>query len=366
VPDATDMLDVIVVGGGPAGCAAALAARRAGRTVRVLRRHKDTASTGCAGWIGPAALALCGELGVDAATCGQPFDGVHIGSWDLKQTAQVHGDDLHGRIVSDGELGQRLLEAVTAAGADVHVGPTVTGLDLGEDDATLHRGDTDPVRGRAVLIADGAHSATAPLAQLHGTRIEAPPPRGAVAPVTCAKGTNSLHVLVSANAALRVATLALGDGRGRAALVTHDRETPPIEQLHSVFAAAIDQGLMKGVAGEVVEVPSQAGVALEFESHVGKRCILVGQAGGFAAALSGEGLYPSMQSAVLAAETVERALAAEVFQDELATFSATWRSRLADYLRLPNTDLGLLLPMVFKNEQIAARVARALPLGQPF
>jgi flavin-dependent dehydrogenase len=109
-----------------------------------------------------------------------------------------------------------------------------------------------------------------------------------------------------------------------------------------------------------------AGAALDFESHVGKRCLLVGDAGGFVSAFSNEGLYPALRSGWRAAEVAAAALRAPLLQDELAGFGNVWRSDLAEYLRMPNTDLGLLLPMVFTNAQMSRRIARAFFLGQAF
>ena len=108
------------------------------------------------------------------------------------------------------------------------------------------------------------------------------------------------------------------------------------------------------------------GAALDMDTHVGKRCLLIGDAGGFAAAFSNETVYPAMRSGWIAAETALRALHAPVLQDELASFSVAWRTDMADYLRMPNTDLSLLVPLVFNNEQMSRRVARAFLLGQPF
>ena len=53
-----------------------------------------------------------------------------------------------------------------------------------------------------------------------------------------------------------------------------------------------------------------AGGAIDFEGHVGKRAVLVGDAGGFVSAASGEGIYPSMLSARAAAARVGRYRAA--------------------------------------------------------
>jgi len=73
-----------------------------------------------------------------------------------------------------------------------------------------------------------------------------------------------------------------------------------------------------------------------------------------------------MRSGWKAAEAADRALKAPVLQDELHSFSSAWRRDLADYLRLPNTDLALLMPLVFNNSQMSGRLARAFLLGQTF
>jgi len=136
-------------------------------------------------------------------------------------------------------------------------------------------------------------------------------------------------------------------------------------QLQALLAAARAAGLLSATQPLAVsQTVCLAGSALEMESHVGKRCLLIGDAGGFVSAFSHDGLYPALRSGELAAETVAAALRARVLQDELATFSTVWRSELAEYLRMPNTDLGLLMPMVFSNPQMSRRIARAFLLGQ--
>ncbi|NUQ51003.1 MAG: hypothetical protein HUU27_13925, partial [Phycisphaerae bacterium] len=134
-----------------------------------------------------------------------------------------------------------------------------------------------------------------------------------------------------------------------------------------LLAAARQAGLLPpGPTPEIQAHPSPAGLALDLDTHVGKRCLLLGDAGGFVSAFSNEGIYPAMMSGVLAADVVARALKAPVPQDELASFGVEWRTRLADYLRMPNTDLSLLVPLVFNNPQMCLRVARAFLHGQAF
>jgi flavin-dependent dehydrogenase len=106
--------------------------------------------------------------------------------------------------------------------------------------------------------------------------------------------------------------------------------------------------------------------ALELESHVGKRSLAVGLAGGFVAALSGQWLYPTIAAAAVAAGVVRRAIADPRPQDVLAQFGARWRGEFADYLRSPNTRLAFLLPLAFGNPHIAARFSRAYLFGETF
>jgi flavin-dependent dehydrogenase len=114
-----------------------------------------------------------------------------------------------------------------------------------------------------------------------------------------------------------------------------------------------------------------AGSAIEYENHVGKRTILIGDAGGFASAASGEGIFPAIRSAAIAAKCILRALAADrgrikgvTCQDELMTFRHLWRRGLASYLQMPNVNVTFLLPLIFSNQEIADRFGRAFLFGE--
>ena len=77
-----------------------------------------------------------------------------------------------------------------------------------------------------------------------------------------------------------------------------------------------------------------------------------------------EGIYPAIWSARLAAETCAKAAAGTHPQDQLREFSTAWRSAMGEYLRLPNTDLHFLLPLVFSNRQMAQKMAAAVWRGE--
>ena len=176
---------------------------------------------------------------------------------------------------------------------------------------------------------------------------------------------SGLDLILGGGRGLKLATIARRGTETRVMLRTTDDSAAPAVQFEELLGAARAAGAIPDAAAAVSDgIHCLAGVALEMESHVGKRCALIGDAGGFASAFSNDSLYPALRSGWLAAEAVARALGAPVLQDELASFGAAWRADLAAYLQMPNTDLGLLMPMVFSNPQMSARVARAFLLGQ--
>jgi flavin-dependent dehydrogenase len=104
---------------------------------------------------------------------------------------------------------------------------------------------------------------------------------------------------------------------------------------------------------------------------VGKRVVLIGDAGGFASASTGEGIYPAVQSAAIAVRCILKALAADRAekktlhcQDELQAFKHLWRQQLAAYLQMPNVNLTFLLPLIYSNQEIADRFGRAFLFGE--
>jgi flavin-dependent dehydrogenase len=105
------------------------------------------------------------------------------------------------------------------------------------------------------------------------------------------------------------------------------------------------------------------GVALELETHLAKRTLLVGTAGGFASGMTGQTLDPSIRSAMVAADVASRALRSAQPQEVLADYKSQWRDVLADRIRPTGTSLQMLMPMVLSNRAMTERFARALLYG---
>lgn len=139
-------------------------------------------------------------------------------------------------------------------------------------------------------------------------------------------------------------------------------------ELSSLVSRLQQAGLLPGdlqlnkARGALWQPP--AGVALELETHVAKRCLLAGTAGGFADSITGATIKPTVHSALLAAEVARAACKADDPQNVLSDFKFSWRQPMAEFLRPPNTSLSMLMPLLFVNSRIAAKFTTALLHGK--
>jgi geranylgeranyl reductase family protein len=148
--------DLVIVGAGPAGCAAAAAALQAEPRTRVLivDRSDFPRDKPCGDAIASAALALLGQLGVDpdALVAGYPlvrrFEIVSPGDVQVARTMR-EPLAIVPRLVFD----SRLLELVRALGADFER-RTVRRLEVSTDQAVVD----EELHARVVIGADGAES----------------------------------------------------------------------------------------------------------------------------------------------------------------------------------------------------------------
>ena len=358
--------DILVIGGGPAGAAAAAFAARGGARAALLEQTETPGASQSGGWIGPKGVALCEELGIKPASAIE-FSQVILRSWDFKKHSIVNDAELGGWIVPRGDLDRALLDAARRAGATVKLGAAAQRLRLGEDCAAVSLADGSSETAEIVILADGLDSALALQAGLPAAGRLAQLPETVSQEFEAAAGEVALEFAIGAGRSAQLATLTRAHGRTRVTLSAHAVDVAVSVQFERMLEAARGAGVIRGAA----LAPAQrqrigAGAALDLETHVAKRTLLAGDAGGFVSAFGNEGVYPAMLSGRIAAETALAALKARPLQDALPAYGDAWRMRLAEYLRLPNTDLAMLMPLVFGNAQMSKRVARALLLGQHF
>ena len=156
------MLDVVIVGAGPAGCAAAITARRAGLSVAVLDRAGFPRDKICGDGLTTSALRELEALGLDPS--GLP-------SWFVVDAAVVRspsGEEvtlpmpvdggIHAAVARRAELDIALVDLARAAGATVLERHTVTGVHTGADHVTITTEKDGTFIARHVVAADGMWS----------------------------------------------------------------------------------------------------------------------------------------------------------------------------------------------------------------
>ncbi|BBX83295.1 NAD(P)/FAD-dependent oxidoreductase [Mycolicibacterium aubagnense] len=155
--------DIVVVGGGPAGSAAAWQAAQTGARVVVLDKATFPRDKPCGDGLTARGLSYLQKMGLaeQAATFHQ-INRVTVFSphqWELSFPRRPGMPD-HGCTVSRTRLDAMLLAHAAAAGAEVRQGAEVTGPERSDDGrvtgVVLKSGEI--VRGDAVIAADGAYS----------------------------------------------------------------------------------------------------------------------------------------------------------------------------------------------------------------
>lgn len=160
---ATEACDLVVVGGGPAGAAAAVTAARAGLSVAVHDRATFPRDKSCGDGLTADALRRVEALGL------HPGD---VPSWFTVTESVLHSPG--GRrvtlpsppggtfiaITPRIELDDALLGLARAAGAKVHEGSAVERISTAPDGVTASFSDGTEVRARYAVAADGAWSPT--------------------------------------------------------------------------------------------------------------------------------------------------------------------------------------------------------------
>jgi flavin-dependent dehydrogenase len=152
------MLDAVIIGGGPAGAAAASAQRAAGRSVTVLERETGPRHAVCGEFISTEAARHLTALGVNLAAAGAAaIAGVRLVSGAAEAWAPL---PFPAWGLSRRRLDTLLLDRAAALGATVYRGATVRAILPASDTAVPCRvrlADGTAIAARAVFLATGKH-----------------------------------------------------------------------------------------------------------------------------------------------------------------------------------------------------------------
>jgi flavin-dependent dehydrogenase len=153
-----EQTDVFVIGGGPAGLAAAIAARKKGFHVVVADGAQWPIEKACGEGLMPDTVAALRELGVSVgAGDGQVMRGVRFVGRESEVAAQFPGECAIG--MRREALHSKLVEHAKSCGAELLWGAPVAGIS--EHGVTLARGNAGAgsfVRARWIVGADGIGS----------------------------------------------------------------------------------------------------------------------------------------------------------------------------------------------------------------
>ncbi|WP_373047109.1 NAD(P)/FAD-dependent oxidoreductase [Vulgatibacter sp.] len=281
------MVDVAIVGGGPAGLAVAIEAAGKGLSTLVLERRSGPPDKACGEGLMPAGVRALEALGaavlVPPDGCA-PFVGIRY--------LQEDGTGAAARFPRGWGLGVRrlaLAQALTlrarAAGASLQHGNGVHGVHLGPDGVML---DTDggPVHARFLVAADGLTSPIRRAAGLEGAPVRrrrfgvrrhyVVQPWSDHVEVHWADG---VEAYVTPAGPRRVGIAFLWD-EGRIGPQRFDRLLERFPALRAALAGAVQESEDRGAG------PLHRRVL----GRVAGRVALVGDAAGYVDALSGEGL----------------------------------------------------------------------------
>jgi len=346
---------VVIVGGGPAGAAAAIALASAGRPIRLIERRRATGDPICGGFLSWRTLARLDRLGIDAVALGGQrvtaltlFAGSETATSPLPRAAMG---------VSRHRLDTLLLARAAAVGANIERGVHVRAID---DDGTLRCGAAGSIPTATLVLATGKH-------EIAGAR-RAMPARLASDPVL------GLRIRLPASPAL---TRLVGDAielhlfdRGYAGLVRHEDGSGNLclaVRTSRLAAAGGDPLALLAMLGAdnprlgerlaLADAAPRADAIAQVPYGFVARTTLpgrwrIGDAAAVIPSLAGEGIGIALASAEAAARALLNGGDAQAFQTGFARRAAA-PMRIADL-----AWRGAEHPRVAR---VATRIARALP-----
>jgi geranylgeranyl reductase family protein len=154
--------DVAVVGGGPAGAAAAIELARAGRDVVVVDKARFPRDKICGDGLTTGALRLLEDLGLDPAAVAswQPVEDVVVRSPSGREATfpLPRGQGLYAAVARRADLDAALLDVARAAGVRVLEGHACTAAEDRPDRIVLTVEGVGTVQARYAVAADGMWS----------------------------------------------------------------------------------------------------------------------------------------------------------------------------------------------------------------
>ncbi|MFA6134136.1 MAG: hypothetical protein WC869_09000 [Phycisphaerae bacterium] len=360
--------DIAILGGTPAGYAAAYYLAKKKCDVVVLDVPQQGAQCPLADWVSADFFHLPHLPRDLAKACkAQAFKTVVYHSNDLSRTAEQRSASNVGHFLQTSELTRVLAAAAKKAGAKIRTSTTPPAIRLDEDHVELV--GSAQVAARLLIFVQGRpNDALGDLAL----------PARTIGPSPLVVAGLDCHIDEPLDGALHVLELPERTELGVFFCVGNLLHLRVISSSAASLTRAAELSAMVSVLQRGKLLPTNlplgrargavwrppAGMALELETHLAKRSVLAGTAGGFAEAITGQALVPTVASAILAAEAGLAALGTQDVQDALTGYEKAWRKQLEGRLRPPTTPFQMLLPLMFANKKVAQKLTQALLTGE--
>jgi menaquinone-9 beta-reductase len=331
-PDGRQTYDVVIAGGGPAGSTLAWKLASQGMKVLVLERAKFPREKVCGDYVEPRGLRILSQMGgLDALEATSPLPITHSSTWvddrcEYSDRIPFYGvhDTLppHGYIVPRHVLDTLLLAIAAQQGAEVRYETYVTGFTWngpsGRDGVTVQaqcKGASDTWRARAIVGADGVNSVVARTARLlvNDPRHIALSQRAYVTGFSGRLGEAAFFfdaeffpgygwMFPMSGGMANVGVGILKETCQREGIAVPELFQQFFEKLKVAHPACRKLKLAKPAIGGIVKTYGCAG------PNYFDRGLLIGDAGCFVDPMTGEGITPAMESALLAARVLTGAL----------------------------------------------------------
>lgn len=330
-----DVWDVIVIGAGPAGSAAAIASVRTGLRTLLLDRSAFPRAKVCGGCVSPAGLRLLHACGVSVPMT--QVSGLTLWSRGRSAPMRTHA----GGVVERSELDRELARAATRAGAtffDECSARVASHNARGVVVQATHRGEQRTLRARVVICADGLQARS--LEGVPGLATEVwtrsrmglgtlAQPQALDTTMLCER---AITMLVAPRGYVGFARL--HDGRWDIAAAV---ERAMLDDAGGA-AAAIESIVMHAsgddkFARQVGQLTDWKGTPLltRRREHVEAPGIFVaGDAAAYAEPFTGEGMTWAMETGLRAGESASQSARGSY---ELGSYEAWWRQRIATQQR---------------------------------
>jgi geranylgeranyl reductase family protein len=369
--------DVLVCGAGPSGSTAALELARSGLKTVLCDRQSFPRDKTCAGWLNARAFSRFDFLAGKAEELAErAFSELVFLSPNLGQRISYRAEEPQGYLVSRRRFDHSLVEMAVAAGATLVQGTGLTELWPADDSVLSVLEDGRRYQSRFLVGADGVRSSVGRLSGLNPGFAD---DQLVVAVEQEFRASEELMEELGGDGGRILVVLAYNYIPGYGWVFPH-RETVSvgvgarmsrvsnIGETHRKFVTDLRAGGLLPDDGETREPRSAelpAGAALKLPRLAEGRVLLVGDAGGFVGAASGEGIYPGMRSGQLAAQAIAEGCVHGREAEVAVRYQAAFRRELAKYLEMPAVELSLVMDLLFRDQRVANKLARAFLFGEP-